>query len=328
MFLVLSFVLLLACFDVDLCFAAPKVPKKTIPARDVAKLADLTGLSTSMLQQYDLDTATTLHVYAVAVCAVSDFDTVYQNSDKGTDFVKFYKRNYVTPEVQNMIYEKVNKLNEEFNKVSFKKDAYEGINKNSAAEVIATRFALSKSSVLEYGFGSGIPFNEILLCAAVAARTGNSLSVVIDKRKQGDSMNIVYLNYASLATQQAEINSLVAKYNEEIQIAAKAGVKVAKVEITKDLTSEAEKLAGFTGVSKDRIIEELKNGNSIGDIVKAIAVSKKLAIDMTGLLRIKKQRGWNKAYEYYLIVDPTIQAAISAIEGDINGKMNPPPPVR
>ena len=124
LFFIFSVTLGLSFFDAEVLLAAPapvKAPKRTIPAKDLQKMANLTGLSTSTLQQYDLDTAATLSVYAAAYCSGSDFDTVYKKSLNGTSLANFYKENAIPANIQSNVTAKLAKLNAEYNKASFKK---------------------------------------------------------------------------------------------------------------------------------------------------------------------------------------------------------------
>lgn len=328
LFFMFSVTLGLSFFDAEALLAAPapvKAPKRTIPAKDIQKMANLTGLSTSMLQQYDLDTAATLSVYAAAYCSGSDFDTVYKKSLNGTSLANFYQANAIPANIQANVTAKLAKLNAEYNKVSFKKDTYEGVSKNAASEAIAEAFHVSKSDVLEYGFGSGIPIAEILTCSAVAALTGNSLSAVIEKRKQGSSIEDVYLNYASTTAQRAKVTALVAKHSEEVNMASRSGGKRAKIEITKELKAEVEKLSSITGISQDKILDELKKGNTIADIKKAYTISRKVSADISNILKLKSESGWNKVYEYYGLYGAASQAELRAIEKELNDRITPPP---
>ncbi len=333
----IGLLLLLACslnvvfnlFEVRAIFAATpvKTPKKEIPAKDLAKLARLTGLSTSTLQKYDLDTPATLRVYTLAVVSGNSFDTIYQNTDFGMNLPKFYQRNNVTTAIQDEALAKFNKLNAEFSKVAFVKDTYEGVNKTAVAELISLKLGLSKGDIIEYGFGSGIPLTEILTCAAVSPLNGNSFSQVIDKRKRNDSMEGVYLYYSTSEKQRADILALANSYTEDLQIAAKAGTKVLKVVLTPELTNEGVQLARCAGVPKEKVLEELKNGNTSADVKRAIVVSKRLATDISNILKIKNEGGWKKVYEYYLLNNTKSQTELAAIEKELNEKITPPPAV-
>jgi len=100
------------------------------------------------------------------------------------------------------------------------------------------------------------------------------------------------------------------------------------IDISGNKILEAAKLADITGVTKNSIIDAMKKGNSSTDIIKAIAIVKKIGGNLTSILEIKRDGGWMKVNSYYGVGSVQAQNEIAGIIKEINDKIKPPVPVQ
>src|SRR3989339_550154 len=286
---------------------AKKTVSKTETER-ARRLLTITGLTSSQISKYGISEDIVLQIHAAAVVSGSSFQVVYENSDKGASLTDFYKKYSVSASAQTAA----------------------SVDKRAMADVISIKTGISSSMIMDYGFGSGIPVNDIITCCVIAAKSGNSLSVVIEKRKKRGTIANVYKDLSIDTQKQYEISAVVNSCREEVEMAGKpkgAG-NTPLIDISGNKILEAAKLADITGVTKNSIIDAMKKGNSSTDIIKAIAIVKKIGGNLTSILEIKRDGGWMKVNSYYGVGSVQAQNEIAGIIKEINDKIKPPVPVQ
>ncbi|OGF48269.1 MAG: hypothetical protein A2231_08250 [Candidatus Firestonebacteria bacterium RIFOXYA2_FULL_40_8] len=323
--LLLVFVLLLSGERLFAQAAAPAIPEDQLK-----KLSSITGMSSSQINTYALSADQFMNVYAAAVISGNSFQVVYDNSDKGLAIPKYFKKYNVTLFTQTKVTEKFNKMKEQVGKgqaaAAAAADSYAGIDKRAVADVIARKTGISSGTIQNYGFGAGIPVGDILACCVIASKSGNSLSNVVEKRKQGGDMPSVYKSLAISAVKQTEIAGLINSYSEEVNAAGKSGGTGAAVTISEAMTADAKKIASAIGVSEQSILDAMGKGDSTADIIRAIAVSKKIGGSYMSVLEVKRAGGWVKVNTYYGVGNAQAQIDINKVITVINDKIKPPPP--
>jgi hypothetical protein len=165
--------------------------------------------------------------------------------------------------------------------------------------------------------------NDILTCCVIASKTGNSLSTVIEKRKPGGDMESVYTNLSIAKLKRTEISALVSSFSEEVNIAGKSGEKAAEKKINENTKTDAGNLSSIAGVSKDSILDAMTKGDSTVDIIKAIAMTKKVSGSFISILELKREGGWAKVNSYYGTGSVQSQTDINRIIKEINDKLKP-----
>ncbi|MFH1073571.1 MAG: hypothetical protein V1752_00630 [Candidatus Firestonebacteria bacterium] len=326
-FLVFVFLLLVGPNENSVFSAESKTGKSgsNFDADQLKKLSYLTGLASSQISKYGLNVDTVLRIYAAAAVSGSSFQVVYENSEEGVNIPAFYKKYSVSVYAQTTAAEKYNKLRAELVKTEETKQTYADINKEIVAEVMSKKTGISRGAILDYGFGAGIPVNDILTCCVIASKSGNSLSNIVEKRKQGGSIESVYTSLSIPAQKRSEILTLVNSFREEVSMAGKIAGKETSRTISGDMKSEAAKLSDIAGVSEDSILEAMKKGDSSGDIIRALAVTKKVGGSFSSILEIKREGGWGKVNSHFGVGNIVAQADITRIINEINDKIKPPP---
>jgi len=305
------------------CFCSIVVAQEKYDDKTLERLSSVTGISKSEILRYKAPTLENiLLAYVVSNYTGNSIETILKASDFGKDMKKFYDSYGVIQDIQNSINNKYNELREKVFKEEFKKADYSGMDKEKVAEVISKKTGVSKGAILDYGFGSGLNVNDILLACEIASKTGNSLSNIVEVRKQTGSWSGVYNKYNIVSDIQSEINSRYQADLEEVNLASSGPAKREKKSITEEMKSSAEIISRITGIYKGKILDYYKEGESEGDIVRACAISSKTGSDLYNIFKLKNEGGWSKVNNYYNI-SPIIQDEINSKISEINNALHP-----
>jgi len=310
-------VLFLICFCSIVVAQEKKYDDKTLE-----RLSSVTGISKSEILRYQVSKLEDiLLAYVISTYTGNSIETILQASDFGKDMKKFYNSYGVIQDIQNSINNKYNELKGKVFKEELKKADYSGIDKEKVAEVISKKTGISKGAILDYGFSSGLSINDILLACEIASRTGNSLSNIIEARKQSAGFGEVYNKYNIVSDIQSEINAKYQADMEEVNLVS-SSAKKEKKGITKEMEYSADVISKITGIYKEKIMDYYKEGESEGDIVRACAISSKTGSDLYNIFKLKREGGWSKVNNYYNI-SPIIQDEINSKISEINNALHP-----
>ena len=316
-----------ALFSAEKKKAAAK-PAVNADAADIKKASELTGVSVSQISKYGLTADQVLQIYSAAAVSGSSFEVVFENSEEGTKLASFYKKYSVSTFAQTTATAKYNKLKSQLGRKEGEKQKYEGVDKRAVGDVLAKKTGLSSSAIVDYGFGSGLPLNDIITACAISAKSGNSLSTIIEKRKQDGDFTSIYASLSNASNKKAQVDALISSISGEVNEAAKSkdAKKPGAANISEDMRAEAEKIADSTGTSKSGILDAMKKGSNTGDIVKAIATARKVGGSFYSIIEMVQESGWSKVNSHYGTGSTAAQNEINKIIADINSKVKPPPP--
>ncbi|MFH1825245.1 MAG: hypothetical protein ABH873_08515 [Candidatus Firestonebacteria bacterium] len=289
------------------------------------RLSSVTGISKSEIIRYKSKSTLNdiLMAYVVSCYAGGNVEIILNASDSGKNMKGYYKSYNIGEDIQSKISSKYSELSAKVFKEEFKIADYSGINKEKVAGLISQKTGVSKGSVLEYGFGSGLSVNDILLACVIASKTGNNLSNIVEIRKQTGSWNGVYERYCINSNSQSVINSKCGEYSEEVNLLASIPVAKEKKSITGEMESSTAVISRITGVYKGKILDCYKEGESESDIITGCAISSKTGNDIYNIMKLKNEGGWKKVYNYYCI-SKTTQDKIGEIISKVNEVLHPP----
>ena len=301
-----------------------------MPKDQVEKMAKLTGLSESEVKTTGLKLDELLMAYCIAKTTGNSLSSIvsvrkanWKETENAADIWKpVYDKLSIQGDKAGEINTLYQSLRGDILKEKFQKADYGTMKKDKVAEIIANKTSISKGSIMDHGFGSGLPVQDILMAAVIAAQTGNSFSEVARLRKEGSTdFTVVYQKYNIAYDKQQEIS---ARYNEHLEAVQRAAntEKRQKQGLTRDMQSHSASISSITGMDKEKILNYYRQGFSEGDIIRACAISNKTGADLYNIMRILDEDGWSKVNSSYL--SSNIMGEVDAIVGAINNKINPP----